>query len=165
MDFGGMGNHLVFQMVSLGQRAPRKDWVHSPRKRNWWGHSLAEAPSHHNAFVVVQGNLGHSPDSLLKGPRLTVVSAQGADVLATQLDGDSYAQLLCACGMIPDAQRMADFRWLDIVGTFVDEMQIRRARFRRSRLDPRSRLKGQNILDFRLPKRRGLQYLMNLLRR
>lgn len=49
-----------------------------------WGHRLAEAALHHRAQVVVQGSLGHSPDSLLRGPRLMVVPAQGAGVRARQ---------------------------------------------------------------------------------
>lgn len=55
------------------------------RSRNF-GHSLAEALHHHKAQVVVQGILGHSPDSLLRGPRLMEVPALGAGELVRQVD-------------------------------------------------------------------------------
>ena len=63
-----------------------------------FGHSLAEAPSHHTAQVVVQGSLGHSPDSPLKDPRWRVALAQDADGLARQEDVVLTSQSLYVYG-------------------------------------------------------------------
>ena len=64
-----------------------------------WGHSLAEAPLHHKAQVVVQGSLGHSPDSLLRGPRLMVVPALGAGEPVRQVAVWIGVRWLYVCGL------------------------------------------------------------------
>lgn len=68
---GMEGNHQALRSVltrpGLLQRVVGTD----PRRRNMsYGRSQAEAPYHHR--YLVEGSLGHSPDSLLEGPRLMV---------------------------------------------------------------------------------------------
>lgn len=73
-----------------------------------FGHSLAQAPCHHSQ-VVVQGSLGHSPDSPLRCPRLKVVPAQGADEREILVVDESFFQWSCV-GELDERLEVLDFR-------------------------------------------------------
>lgn len=95
-DFGeGTDTHLELHNVSvrLGplQREAHILHLRLARSRSL-GHSLAEAALHHHIQVVVQDSLCHSPGSLLGGPRLMVVPAQGAGERERQVDGEIDAR-------------------------------------------------------------------------
>jgi hypothetical protein len=87
-----------------------------------FGHSLAEAPSHHTAQVVVQGSLGHSPDSPLKAPRWRVAPAQDADELAKQEDVALASRLSYVYGWGLVMLEEGDFRLSCIAQLFEAEM-------------------------------------------
>jgi hypothetical protein len=76
-----MGRLPAHHMASPDQRCLGKGLE---RLRQSLGHSLAEAPYPHTVHLGV-GSLGHSPDSLLEGPRLMEGPAQRADVRAKEV--------------------------------------------------------------------------------
>ena len=66
---GTEDNHQALHNVSMRQGLLQTVVGNGQERRNMrYGRSQAEAPFHHNDLV--EGSLGHSPDSLLEGPRL-----------------------------------------------------------------------------------------------
>ena len=98
-SMGGTDRHRALHNGSMRQELRQRGVriLHYLHQSTNLGHSLAEVPCHQNVLVVVQGSLCHSPDSLLRGPRLKVLPAQGADVREKQVDDGSIARWLCAC--------------------------------------------------------------------
>lgn len=103
-----------------------------------FGHSLARASYHYTAQV--EGSLGHSPGSLLTGPRLRVVPAQGAGERARRVADELFFLWLCVCELV-GLPVVADSRYISVPGgAMLDGTQIRMVLFRpRRRLDPSCR--------------------------
>ncbi len=98
MDAGrGKGKHPELHSVLTPQELLHKG-AHMGllRQNKSLAHSLPDVPCHHMVLLVGQDNRGRSPGNLLRGPRLTVVSAQGADELGIQVVDGLPSRWSCA---------------------------------------------------------------------